>query len=112
MIIVERIASLLAISMAGVVVFVSVLNLPIGIGFGTIAAVTAVALVRNDLRTAHLSALIMLILSALTTFSGGLFFIWPAAILYLAILLNERLRRGRGGISIGPIASPRTLAVI
>lgn len=110
MIIVERIASLLAISMAGVVVFVSVLNLPIGIGFGTIAVVTAIALMRNDLRTAHLSALIMLILSALTTFSGGLLFIWPAGILYLVILFNERLRHGRGGL--GPIASARTLAVV
>jgi len=110
MIIVERIGSLLAISLAGVVIMVSVLNLPIGLGFGTIAGVTAVALMRNDLRTAHLSALIMLILSALTTFSGGLFFIGPAGVLYLVIMLNERLRHGPGGL--GPIASARTLAVV
>jgi len=110
MIVVERIGSLLAISLAGVVIIVSALNLPIGIGFATIAGVTAVALLRNDLRTAHLSALIMLILSALTTFSGGLFFIGPAGILYLVILFNERLRHGRGGL--GPIASARTLAVV
>ena len=110
MIVVERIGSLLAISLAGVVIIVSALNLPIGFGFGTIAGVTAIALVRNDLRTAHLSALIMLVLSALTTFSGGLFFIWPAGILYLVILLNERLQHRRRGL--GPIASARTLAIL
>src|SRR5260370_6362408 len=108
--VVERIGFLLAISIGGLVIIVSAMTLPIGIGFGKMGGVTVIALLRNDLRIAHLSALIMFILSVLSAFSGGLFFMWPAGILYFVILLVERLHQRRG--DLGPITSARTLAII
>ena len=107
---IERIVVLLAIAMAGVIIVIAALTLPIGVGFGTLAGVSAAAIVRDNLRAAHLSALVTLIFSVLVAFSGGMLFLCPAGILYILVLILERVHSPQP--LRGPIASAQMLATL